>query len=918
MTVLAMGLCFVAAVNRAWADAPVAATAPPHGPAEVVIVGGTPGGIAAALSAGRAGRSVILIESHAHLGGMMTSGLGKSDVEHREKIGGLFLEFTRRVHDDYIQKYGRDHENVRLCQQGYYYEPSVAERVLDAMLAEQSRITVLRGWRLTGAKVQDRRLTGIEIVEQKSNTRQTLTGQIFVDATYEGDLYAAAGAGFRLGREARSEFHEPHAGVVYFDYDAQQFLPGTTGEGDDRLPAYTFRLCLTTDPANAAPLTAPPAGYDRRNYLGYFDDLKSGRLDAPKNYKPGRGYNPAHFGTLVRALSVTPLPNHKTDVNINPRPLGFPFVELNRGYIPGDEPTRQKIYDQHRQLALGLLWFLQNDEQVPADHRRLARELHLPKDEFEDHDHFPFQLYVREGRRLKGMYTLTEHDITGTGDDRRPRQHPDSVAVGEFPIDSFPCRRRQPGDTKVLEGYLGVLDHITRPYEIPYRIMIPEQVDGLIVPVAASTTHVAYSSIRMEPTWMALGQAAGTAADLAIRQAVPPRNVAIADLQHELLKQGQVTNHGREKKAPPMLAGDWVPADTHAIDFDKLPRLRGEHIVISDVRVPGGDLNLVDKTRGGVNQHNYFAFDRNQFWIMWSDGPGVEDRVGQRVKYATSADGRTWSKPDWLTPEPPGSGPKSEFHGTRTDKGFRWIARGFWQRNGELLALTSLDEAAGFFGPSLALYAFRWNPETKNWGEQQLVSKNTINNFPPDRLPDGRWMMSRRTWDYQKTGVHFLVGGVEAIDQWESFPVLGTSSALAAEEPHWWVLPDNRLLALFRDNRHSGYLFRSFSADHGRTWTPPEKSNFPDATSKMHGVRLRDGRYVLVSNANPKKRDPLVLSLSDDGVTFTKMGYLIGGRRVDYPHVFEHGNHLFAAFSGGKQTVEIVRMKTEEMTVDLK
>jgi hypothetical protein len=345
----------------------------------------------------------------------------------------------------------------------------------------------------------------------------------------------------RLGRESRAEFDEPHAGVIYFDYQTHEFLPGSTGAGDDGLPAYTYRLCLTKDPQNAAPMTEPPAGYDRNDYLGYFDDLKAGRLAGPKTFKPGRGYNPKHFDTLVRALSVADIPNNKHDVNINPRPLGFPFPEENRGYIEGDEATRERIRQRHRSLVLGLLWFLQNDPEVPEAHRILANEMHLPKDEFTDNDHFPWQLYVREGRRLVGEYTLTQHDITGKG--QEPKHHPDSIAVGEFPIDSFPVHKRQPADTIVLEGYLGMLDYITRPYEIPYRILIPETIDGLIVPVAASTTHVAFSSIRMEPTWMALGQAAGVAAHLAIQYQVEPRQVSIPDLQTLLTSQGQVIRH---------------------------------------------------------------------------------------------------------------------------------------------------------------------------------------------------------------------------------------------------------------------------------------------------------------------------------------------------------------------------------------
>ena len=186
---------------------------------------------------------------------------------------------------------------------------------------------------------------------------------------------------------------------------------------------------------------------------------------------------------------------------------------------------------------------MQNDPEVPETHRALANEMHLPNDEFTDNGHFPWQLYVREGRRLIGEYTLTQHDITGKG--QEPKHHADSIAVGEFPIDSFPCRKRQPGDTLVLEGYLGMLDYITRPYEIPFRIMIPEKIDALIAPVAASTTHVAFSSIRMEPTWMALGQAAGVAAHLAIQNKVEPRQVPSAALQSLLLQQGQVIRHAK-------------------------------------------------------------------------------------------------------------------------------------------------------------------------------------------------------------------------------------------------------------------------------------------------------------------------------------------------------------------------------------
>ena len=355
-------------------------------------------------------------------------------------------------------------------------------------------------------------------------------------------------------------------------------------------------------------------------------------------------------------------------------------------------------------------------------------------------------------------------------------------------------------------------------------------------------------------------------------------------------------------ESPLMLEGEWVPDDPHDIDFTRLPRIRMEHVLVSDAR-----------PHDGVNQHNYLLFHEDQYWLMWSDGPGVEDQVGQRVAYATSPDGVTWSAPEYMTPFPPDSDEDSPHYGTRTDEGYRWISRGFWVRDGELLALASLDEAAGFFGPSLELRAFRWTSDDEEWEDIGVVFDNTINNFPPKRLPTGEWMMSRRTYDYTETGVHFIVGGVDAIDDWESFPVLGSADALSAEEPYWWELPDGNHAAVFRDNRRSGWIFRSFSTDNGRAWSPPVQTNFPDARSKINGLQLSDGRYVLVSNPNPEQRDPLALAISDDGLVFHTMVHLVGGRRVDYPHVIEHDGHLLIAFSGGKQTVEVLRISLDDL-----
>jgi hypothetical protein len=513
---------------------------------DVVVYGGTPGGVAAAIAAARQGRSVALIEYHKHIGGMTTSGLGKSDIETREAIGGLFREFTAKVYEHYVELYGAGSHNAKLSREGYYFEPSVAQRVLDRMVADEAKLKVYTYHRLEEVIRQANRVVAIRVRNRADQTIVEFRARVFIDGSYEGDLFAYAGARYRLGREGRAEFNELHAGVIYQDYETRTFLNGSTGEGDKRITAYTYRLCLTSDPANSRVLTAPPPGYDRTHYLGYIEDWKSGRMGPPKIAKEGVGYFAPTFNTVVRALSIAELPNHKTDVNMNPRPLGFPFPEENYGYPEGTWEEREKISARIRNLTLGLLYFLQNDPEIPAEHRAIARRYHLAKDEFTDNDNFPFQLYVREARRLVGLYTLTENDTIVSPELGRTKIHGDSIAAGEFPVDSFPTRKREKGHDVALEGYIFMLDQLTRPYQIPYRIMVPESVDGLLAPVAASTTHVAFSTIRLEPTWMALGQAAGVAAHLAIEAGVEPRAIDVDRLQREILKRGQVITYFKD------------------------------------------------------------------------------------------------------------------------------------------------------------------------------------------------------------------------------------------------------------------------------------------------------------------------------------------------------------------------------------
>jgi hypothetical protein len=495
---------------------------------DVVVIGGTPGGIASAVTAARLGHSVVLAEYYPHLGGMSSSGLGKSDITHPAAIQGFFREFVDRVKNYYISTGGGEtSEPAKSCRDGYFYEPSVAEKVFESFVSEQPSLTVLKFHEFEKAEVKDGRIVAVRVRDRATGERRTLRGKVFIDATYEGDVYASAGAEFRVGRESREEFGEPHAGKIHLDWRGKKDAPTGTGEADGLIPAYTYRLCLTTDPANSAPLVAPPPDYDRTRYLGYLDDLASGRF--------GKGAN------LTRiAFTIAAIPNQKTDVNMKPLGLGFVFAEENHGYIEGTWAERELLCKKIRNLTLGLLWFLQNDQEAPASARELARKYSLCRDEFADNGNFPFQLYVREARRLVGEFTLSERNITAQPGLVSDCRHDDAIAVGEFPIDSFPVRKRQPGDDVVLEGYLSMLSNITQPYQIPYRIMIPKKLDGLIVPVAASTTHVAFSSIRMEPTWMVLGQAAGVAAHTAIEHGVELRKAPIGEVQEILRRQGAV------------------------------------------------------------------------------------------------------------------------------------------------------------------------------------------------------------------------------------------------------------------------------------------------------------------------------------------------------------------------------------------
>lgn len=356
-----------------------------------------------------------------------------------------------------------------------------------------------------------------------------------------------------------------------------------------------------------------------------------------------------------------------------------------------------------------------------------------------------------------------------------------------------------------------------------------------------------------------------------------------------------------------------VGSATDMIDYSRLPVLHGEHAVISK-----GD------KQWHYRLHNYLVHFDGKLWCMWSHGPIIEDKPTQHVRYSISKDGIHWSEPGILV------APSSR-------EGFRHIARGFWLwKDGKLRALASHDEAlkngkTHFFGDSLELRSHVWNPGSESWEYEGVVFDNTINNFPPKRLVSGEWMMTRRSFD---RSISFLVGGRNSISDWGVVPysVMDREDGAKPEEPFWYRLPDENLVALARDNSRSGWLLRSFSGDNGKNWTQPVRTNFPDATSKFNVLRTSNGYYVLVNNANPERRNPLCLAVSEDGLVYKVLTRLPIPERIDgvdweegsrysaagyesfqYPHVIEHEGSLLIAFSRKKQTVEVVKVSLSDV-----
>lgn len=510
--------------------------------ADVIVYGSTPGGFCAAIAAAREGSSVILLEPTDHVGAMNTGGLSHCDSNQmaRDTVMGLFDEWHTRVVMDYTDRgLPAPYNPATKDQSRWTFEPHVAMRVTMQML-DEAGVTVLMRRYLQSVTKDGPRITSLV------TKNGTFTARVFIDGTYEGDLMAAAGVDWTIGRESRAEYGESLAGKRYpkqkmningFD-DAGDLLPlvttddaGPDDAGDTNVMTYSFRLCLTADPDNRVPMPKPA------------------------------NYDPARFEIMRRALKagtpvgfdLYPLPGGKLDGNNS---IGGQF---SLGWVGGasdwhwaDEAGRKTIWEAYKQYTLEFIHFLRTDPTVPDDIRQKYTGLGLCKDEFANYDHFSPALYVRESRRMKGMYVISQKDIL-----EQPEKD-DPIAISSFPIDSHDCQR------VALEGG-GVINEGTifpvrreypkqgYAYHVPYRSILPrpEQCDNLLVPIALSCTHVGISSLRIEGTWMIIGQSAGVAAALAAEQDVAVQELNYPQLRKKLLVQNQVLALPDVSKLPP-------------------------------------------------------------------------------------------------------------------------------------------------------------------------------------------------------------------------------------------------------------------------------------------------------------------------------------------------------------------------------
>ena len=517
--------------------------------ADVIIYGGNSAAVIAAVQVARMGRSVILVSPDRHLGGLTSSGLGWTDTGNKAVIGGLARDFYHRLYLYYQEdsawkwqdrsEYGnRGQGNVALDGENrtmWIFEPHAAEGVFEQLVSE-NHIPVYREAyldRAHGVSMEDGVLVSLRTLDGNS-----FRGRVYIDATYEGDLMAAAGVSYTVGRESTDQYGEQWNGVQtgvfhhghHFQSDISPYVipgdpasgvlpristadPGTYGSADHRVQAYCFRMCLTDDPDNRVAISRPP-DYDSTQYELLRRVFASGWREVFEKFDP--------------------IPNHKTDVN-NHGPFSTDNIGMNYDYPEASYERRREIIQEHTSYQRGLLWFLCSDPEVPADIREEMGRWGYAGDEFADNGYWPHQIYVREARRMVGDKVMTENEVLG----RAPVEQ--SVGMGSYTMDSHHVQRYIKSDGFVQnEGDIGV--HPEDPYQIDMRSLLPArgECSNLLVPVCLSCSHIAFGSIRMEPVFMILGQSAATIGVLALDKQGKVHEVSYEQVREQLQKDGQV------------------------------------------------------------------------------------------------------------------------------------------------------------------------------------------------------------------------------------------------------------------------------------------------------------------------------------------------------------------------------------------
>lgn len=526
---------------------------------DIVIYGGTSAGVAAAIQSSRMGKSVVLIEPSGRIGGLTTGGLGATDIGNKQAIGGISREFYQNIKKHYDNpsnwKWQKKSEYFVSGQSRmdkgedtmWTFEPSAALAVYKEMISNEN-IDLVYNERLNrknGVKKERGRIIAIAMESGKR-----FQGKVYVDATYEGDLMASSGVTYTVGRESNAQYGESLNGVqansinltltgkVSKNAYNHNFLPGVDpyvdlgdpgsgllpninekpgleGDGDDKIQAYCFRMCLTNVAENRIPFQKPD-GYDERDYELLFRNYEARKGEIRDMYS---------YGSSLLPWINTPMPNHKTDTN-NKFGFSTDYIGRNYEYPEATYEEREKIVDEHRKYQMGLMWSLANHPRIPEEVREEASKWGTTKDEFEREDGWQQQLYIREARRMISDYVMTQQNCEAL------EVCEDAIGLAAYGMDSHNVQRYVDANGFVQnEG--NVEAHGFKPYPISYRSIVPKETEcaNLLVPVCLSASHIAFGSIRMEPVFMVLGQSAATAASLSI-----DLNVAVQDIPYQKLK----------------------------------------------------------------------------------------------------------------------------------------------------------------------------------------------------------------------------------------------------------------------------------------------------------------------------------------------------------------------------------------------